>query len=140
MLTNCSIRIFVNPLEINGKNVFRGYAMFPSVGKGGNASDAAAKDESVDVMSALVRVHRLQVHHVPDHVVLVADAVAAEHVPALPGDGEGLAAVVPLEEGDHLGDHLALLLEPAQLEARVQAEGDLSHGVGQLLLDQLVAG
>jgi hypothetical protein len=35
-----------------------------SVGEGGNAGDAAAQNERVYVVRALVRVHRLQVHHV----------------------------------------------------------------------------
>ena len=74
----------------------------------------------------------------PDDVVLVADPVAAEHVAALPRDGERLAAVVPLQDGDHLGDELALLLEAAQLQAGVQAQADLRHRVRQLLLDQLI--
>jgi hypothetical protein len=35
-----------------------------SVGEGGNAGNAAAQNERVNVVRALVRVHRLQVHHV----------------------------------------------------------------------------
>merc|ERR1712117_95884 len=33
----------------------------------------------MNIVGALVRVHRLQVHDVPDHVVLVADPVASQH-------------------------------------------------------------
>ena len=61
-----------------------------------------------------------------------------EHITTLPSDGEGLAAVVPLENGDHLRDELALLLQTTQLQAGLQAQADLRHGVRQLLLDQLV--
>ena len=39
--------------------------VFVSVGKGGDAGDATSKDESVDVVGSLVRVHRFQVHHMP---------------------------------------------------------------------------
>ena len=92
----------------------------------------------MNIVGALVCVHCLQVHDVPDHVVLVADPVPSQHVPALPCDRQGLAAVVPLQQGDHLGHHLALLLETAKLEAGVKAEGDFRHRVRQLLLDQLV--
>merc|ERR1719283_122426 len=65
--------------------------------------------------------------------------VPSQHVPALTCDRQGLAAVVPLEQGDHLGHHLALLLETAKLEAGMEAEGDLRHCVRQFLLDQLVS-
>ena len=73
----------------------------------------------------------------PDDVVLVGDAVAAEHVPALPRDVERLAAVVALQQRNHLGRVVALVLEPTQLQARLKAEGDLGQRVGHLLLDEL---
>merc|ERR1712032_1616406 len=74
----------------------------------------------------------------PDHVVLVADAVAPQHVPAFACNGQSLSAVVPLQQGDNLGHHLALFLQTTKLEARMQAKGDLSDCIRQLLLDQLV--
>ena len=57
-------------------------------------------------------------HHciLPDDVVLVAHPVASQHVAALAGDLQRLAAVVPLQQRDHLRHQPALLLEPAQLE------------------------
>ena len=70
--------------------------------EGGDASDASAHYQGVDVVRALVGVDGLEVHHVPDDVVLIAHPVPPEHVPALPGDGERLAAVVPLQDGNHL--------------------------------------
>ena len=73
----------------------------------------------------------------PDDVVLVGDAVAAEHVPALPRDVERLAAVVALQQRNHLGRVVALVLEPTQLQARLKAERDLGERVGHLLLDEL---
>ena len=42
------------------------------VAEGGQAGDASAQDEGVDVVGALVGVHRLQVHHVSEqdlHVI-----------------------------------------------------------------------
>ena len=47
------------------------YIYFVSMGadlvcKGGDAGDASAHYQGVDVVRALVRVDRLQVHHVPD--------------------------------------------------------------------------
>merc|ERR1719370_2343218 len=109
-----------------------------SICKSRDTSDTSAKNQGMNIMGALVRVHRLQVHDVPDHMVLVANPVPSQHVPALTCDRQGLAAVVPLQQGDHLRHHLALLLETAKLEAGVEAEGDFRHCVRQLLLDQLV--
>eukprot|EP00520_Triparma_pacifica_P011568 CAMPEP_0118664592 /NCGR_PEP_ID=MMETSP0785-20121206/18105_1 /TAXON_ID=91992 /ORGANISM="Bolidomonas pacifica, Strain CCMP 1866" /LENGTH=64 /DNA_ID=CAMNT_0006558529 /DNA_START=86 /DNA_END=280 /DNA_ORIENTATION=+ len=57
----------------------------------------------MNVMSPLVRVHSLEVHDVPYDVVLVGYSVAPEHVAALAGDGEGLAAGVALNQAYHLG-------------------------------------
>ena len=102
------------------------------------AGNSPADDESVDVVGALVSIDSLQVHDMPDHVVFVRDPVPAEHVPALPGNVQGLAAVVPLQDGDHLRDHLSVVLESAQMQAGVQAKRDLREGVRHLLLDQLV--
>ena len=45
------------------------------------------------VVRPLVRVDRLEVHRVPDHVVLVRDAVAAEHVAARARNLERLSGV-----------------------------------------------
>ncbi len=63
----------------------------------------------MDVVRALVRVDGLQIHHVADDVVLVADAVAAQHVSAHARDVETLAAAVALDERDHVGSVLLLL-------------------------------
>ena len=109
-----------------------------SICKGRDASYTPAKNEGVNIMCALVGVHCLQIHHMPDHMILVADAVAPQHVPALTCNGQSLSAVVPLQQGDHLGHHLSLFLQTTKLEARMQAKGDLSDCIRQLLLDQLV--
>jgi hypothetical protein len=54
-------------------------------------------------MGALVGVHRLEVHHVTDHLEFAGYAVAAMHVAGHPRDIERLAAIVALDDGDHLG-------------------------------------
>jgi hypothetical protein len=51
---------------------------------------------------ALIGVDSLKVAQVPNDVILINDAVTAEHVPGIACDLEGLPAVVPLDEGDHL--------------------------------------
>ena len=53
-------------------------------------------------MRALVGVDGLQVHDVPDDVVLVLDAVAAEHVAAGARNVQRFAARVALQQRDHL--------------------------------------
>jgi len=111
---------------------------FLLAGEGLKAGDGAAQDESMDVVCAFVRVDGLEVHDVPDDVVLVADAVAAQHVAALAGDVQRLAARVALQQGDHLGRGFPLILEASDLQAAHEAQGDLGEGVGHLLLDQLV--
>ena len=45
-----------------------------------NTGLRAAENQRVDVVRAFVRVDRLEVHHVADHVEFVGDAVAAVHV------------------------------------------------------------
>ena len=56
----------------------------------------------MDVVRALVGVDRLEVHHVADDLKFFRDAVAAVHVTGHPGDVQRLAAVVSLDERDHL--------------------------------------
>ena len=42
----------------------------------------------MDIVGALVGVHHFQVHHVAHDRVFIRDAVAAEHVPRLAGNGQ----------------------------------------------------
>merc|ERR1719370_1453284 len=109
-----------------------------SICEGRDTSYTSAKNEGMNILGALVCVHCFQVHHMPDHVVFVADAVASQHVPALACNGQSFSTVVPLQQGDHLGHHLALFLQATKLEARVKAKGNLGNCIRQLLLDQLV--
>mmetsp|Transcript_19535 Transcript_19535/g.28172 ORF Transcript_19535/g.28172 Transcript_19535/m.28172 type:complete len:354 (+) Transcript_19535:133-1194(+) len=106
----------------------------------GDSCDGPAQDQGMNIMCPLVGVHRLQVHHVPDDVVLVRNAVPSQHVPGLPGHLQGLAAVVALDHADHLGHVLVGINQPPHPECSLQAEGDLGVHVCQLQLHQLVAG
>ena len=63
----------------------------------------------MDVMRALIGVHRLQILRVADDVIFASDAVTAVHVARDAGDIERLAAIVALDQADHLGRHLALV-------------------------------
>ena len=74
-------------------------AAYAGLCKGLQACDTLAQDQSMNIVGALVRVDGLQVHDVPDDVVVVADAVTSEHVSRRPGDVQRLAAVVSLQNG-----------------------------------------
>lgn len=91
-------------------------------------------------MSTLVSVDGLQVHDVADDVVLIADTVASEHVAGVAGNVQGLAARVALDQRDHLGGDLALILQAADLQTGLETQSNLSVGIGHLLLHELEAG
>jgi hypothetical protein len=94
----------------------------------------------VHVMGAFIGVHRLQVHHVADDVVLlVRNAVAAVHVARLAGDVQGLAAVIALHHRDCDRCQAPWSISPPELQAALQAKRDLGLHVGQFLLHQLGA-
>src|SRR3954447_24406966 len=78
-----------------------------------NAGDRPAEDQSVDVVGAFVGVDGFQVRGVAHHVIFDLDAVAAVHVAGGARDVERLAAIVALDDGDHLRRHLALVHQPA---------------------------
>ena len=94
----------------------------------------------MDVVGALIGVHRLEVMHVPHHVVLDRDAVAAVQVARDTRDVERLAAIVVLDDRDHLGRHLALVHQAADAQRGLQAERDIGFHVGELLLHELGGG
>ena len=73
------------------------YVLKITSAEGLDSSDGSSDDEAVNVVSALVRVDGLQVHDVPDDVVFVAHAVAAQHVSSRPRDVQSLAAVVAFQ-------------------------------------------
>src|SRR6266571_677770 len=75
-----------------------------------------------------------------DDVELVGDAIAAMHVARDPRDVERLAAIVSLQERDHLGHGAPLVLETAEAQTGMQAERDLGLHVDELFLDQLIGG
>ena len=62
--------------------------------------DRPAQNQGVDIVRALVCVDRLQVHSVADDMILVHDAVAAQHVPCGARDVERLEARIALDHRD----------------------------------------
>jgi len=51
----------------------------------------------MNVMGSLVGVDSLQVHDVPDDVVLILDAIASQNVTSVTGNVQGLATVVAFQ-------------------------------------------
>ncbi len=108
-------------------------------GEGPDAGDVAADDQRLHRLGPLVRVDRLDVGHVPNHVVLQQDSVAAEHVTRLGADLTGLARVVELREpGDRVAE-LAALGQPTDLHAVELHRGDLGEHLHEPVLDDLEA-
>lgn len=92
----------------------------------------------MDVMGALISVDGLQVHHVPDHMVLISDPIPAQHVPAVSGNLQRLPTRVPLDQGNLVRAPLACILETSNLDAALEAERNLGGCVGHFALRQLV--
>ncbi|MEY3262096.1 MAG: hypothetical protein RLZZ620_1147 [Pseudomonadota bacterium] len=91
----------------------------------------------MNIVGALVGVHRLQVRHVAHHRVLVEDAVGAVDVAGGAGDLQGDVDVVHLGQGDLLGDELALVLDAAGVQRQELALRDLAEHPGELHLNEL---
>jgi len=106
--------------------------------EGGNARLGTAEDQRMDVVRALVGIHRLEVHAVADHMVFVGDAISAVHVAGDARDRQGLAAIVALEQGDGLGCQPSFVHQAPGTKTALQPQRDLRLHVGELQLDQLI--
>lgn len=93
--------------------------------KGRDSSDGPTQNESMDVVCALVGIDRLQVHHMPNDVVLIADTIPTEHIPTLSGNSESLSTVVALDERNHFRGDFIGILETADLETGLEAKSNL---------------
>ena len=80
------------------------------------SGDGAAEDEGVDVVGTLISVHGFQVRGVAHHMIFDLDAVAAVHVAGDARDVERLAAIVALDERDHLGREFSLVHQTADAQ------------------------
>lgn len=76
----------------------------------------------------------------PDHVVLVANAVTAQRVPRQPRDFQRLPGGIPFYQRYHFRRVQAPFLQSAHVQARQQPDGYLGDHVGVFVLDQLRAG
>ena len=77
----------------------------------------------------------LEVHHVPDHCEFV-EMRCRRHLRADPRDLQRFAAAIPLQNRRHLDVGDALVFEPSEPQAPLQAETDLCRHVGKFLLDE----
>jgi hypothetical protein len=75
------------------------------------ASDCSTKNESVNVAGAFVGIDSFQIGSVANHVVFVADAIAAKHVSGVSCDVQRLGTVVSLYYTDHLWGKLVSILQ-----------------------------
>src|SRR5262249_23177301 len=102
--------------------------------------DRTAEDQAVDIMRALVGVHRLEICGMAGDGEVGPNGIAAMHVARDAGDGECLAAIVALGERDEVGLEDALFHAAADAERGLKAKADLGHHVGELELDELAPG
>ena len=94
----------------------------------------------MNVVRALVGIHRLQVRHVPEDLIVLVSAVAAMHVACGPSKIQRLAAVVAIDKADHLGRSRALVHPSTNAQSCLKTKRDLRVHVGKLFLEQLRTG
>ena len=99
-----------------------------------------AEDERVDVVRALVGVHRLQVDHVAEDRVVAGNPIRAQDVARLARTLQRHPDVVLLQQRDVCKRRLAFLLQPAHLQRQQLPLGDFRQHPHQLLLHQLMPG
>ena len=88
----------------------------------------------MDIVSAFVRVDGLEVHDVPDDVVLVGDSIAAQHVAARAGNVQRFAARVALQQRNHFrsgpiqteNTSVRVLLEPNRSKNNLHGNIEIS--------------
>lgn len=51
--------------------------------KCGESGDGTSKNQRVNIVSSLVRVHRLQIHHMTNDMIFIGDSIATENVATL---------------------------------------------------------
>lgn len=96
-----------------------------------------AQDQGVDVMGAFIGDHRLQFHHVADHVELQRDTVAAMHITGVTGDFQRLTAVSALDDRDHLRSGVSFANQSTNAQRGLEAQQNFGLHVGKLQLEQL---
>lgn len=75
----------------------------------------------MNIVGSLVGIHGLEVHEVSHHMIFLADAVAAVHIPGEANHGKGLAARVSLDQGNVLWRAGSFVEHPPHPQAGLEA-------------------
>ena len=111
---------------------------FPS-SKRRDPRNPATQDQSVDIMCTFIGVDRFKVHHVADHLIFPADAIAAMHVARLTRDIERFTDIVALDHADHVRRKAAFVHQATDAKRALQAQRDVGQHICQLLLVKLLS-
>ena len=104
------------------------------------AGEAAAKDQGVDFVCALIGVDRLQVQHVADDREFERNAAGAMDGTRHTGDFERLGYAIFLGHAHLVGGQAVLVFEAGEVVIHELALGNLQGHVDELFLDELLAG
>src|SRR5215831_13891175 len=105
-----------------------------------DAGLCTTEDQRVDIVRALVGVHRLQVREHAHHMVFLGNAVAAVHIARKPRDIERLAAIIALHQRDRRWRRFARFEHAPKPQRSLQPNSNFGLHIGKLLLNQLVGG
>ena len=116
--------------------------------KSRDSSNAASDGESMNRLSPFVGIDRFKVQHVANDVILIRDAIAAEHVARIAGDAQRRAAGGALYDRDELGSDIIRsvlygsgergLAQAAHLQHHGLRGCDVDEHVGEAQLDDLI--
>ena len=105
----------------------------------GDAGDAFADDQFVNVVGAFVGVYAFEIVHVAHDGVIVDDAVGAQNVAGFARGFQSDGHVVHFQHGDVRGIHLATVFQPANVQRKELALHDFGDHPGEFFLHQLMA-
>src|ERR1700737_961216 len=108
--------------------------------EGGDAGDALADYELVDVVGAFVGGDAFEVVHVAHDAVVVDDAVGAENVAGFASGVEGDGDIVHLQHGDVGRVDFVFIFEAANVQGQELPLHDFGDHPGEFFLDELVRG
>src|ERR1700722_11800170 len=106
----------------------------------GDAGDALADDQLMNVVGAFVGRYAFEIVHVAHDGVVVDDAVGAENVACLACGFEGDGDVVHFQHGDVRRIHFATVFQPAYVQGEELSLHDLGDHPGKFFLNQLMTG
>merc|ERR1711901_18440 len=93
----------------------------------------------MDVMSALICVHSLQVCHMPYDMVFIHNTIPSQHITCVPCDLQSLPTGVSLDHRDSLRRKLTLVHQLTHTQASLKPQRNFSQCIGHLELWQLIS-